>query len=332
MGRVALDEYELGDPGPGQILVRPTLTTICGSDIHIVDHIEDVPVGTPMGHESVGIVEALGEGVERHRVGDKVVVCCLQSCGHCDPCGRNDMNLCETFESPFNLVLGAQADLVMVNGADHSVASLPPSADEKAGVLVSDILSTGFGAAERGGVEAGSTVAVFAQGPVGLCATLGSNYYGADRIIAVESIPERIEMAKRFGATDIVAPEHAVDEIMDMTGGKGVDVAIEALGQQITFTNCCKVTRLGGTVSSVGVYGSTDILAIPTDGSFIHRRITMTLCPGGRERMEYLLGLIDDGKVDPTPLFTHEMGLDSIVEAYDLFRGHRDGVMKVAIR
>ena len=119
---------------------------------------------------------------------------------------------------------------------------------------------------------------------------------------------------------------------MELTGGKGVDVAIEALGEQITFTNCCKVTRLGGTVSSVGVYGGTDVLAIPTDGSFIHRQIAMTLCPGGRDRMEYLLGLIDDGKVDPTPLFTHEMGLDSIVEAYDLYRGHRNGVMKIAIR
>lgn len=330
-GKVAIAEYELGDPGPGQILVRPTLTTICGSDIHIADHIADVPAGTPMGHEAVGIVEAVGDGVQRHRKGDKVVMSCLQSCGHCTPCTHGEPGICSTFASPMNLVLGAQADLVMMNGADFSAAALPPSVDDKAGVLVTDILSTGFGACERGGVEKGSVVAVFAQGPVGLCATLGASFYGAQRIIAVESIPARIEMAKRFGATDIVAPADAVEEIAELTGGRGVDVAIEALGKQITFSNCCKVARLGGTVSSVGVYGDIDALKIPTDGSFIHRRLVMTLCPGGRERLEYLLRLIDDGKIDPTPLFTHEMGLDRIVDAYDIFREHRDGVMKIAL-
>ena len=151
-GKVALAEYELADPGSGQALIRPTLTTICGSDIHITDDIPDVPVGTPMGHEAVGIVEAIGEGVEKIGVGDKVVVSCLQSCGHCEPCTHDAMNVCSTFAAPMNLVLGAQADLFMVNGADHSIAALPPSVNDKAGVLVSDILSTGFGACERGGV------------------------------------------------------------------------------------------------------------------------------------------------------------------------------------
>lgn len=330
-GKVALAEYELGDPGPGQVLVRPTLTTICGSDIHITDDIPEVPPGMPMGHEAVGIVEAVGEGVERHRAGDKVVMSCLSSCGHCVACSNDELNLCETFGAPMNLVLGAQADLVMINGADFSMAALPPSVDDKAGVLISDILSTGFGACERGGIKAGSTVAIFAQGPVGLCATLGAKYYGAERIIAVESIPERIAMAKRFGATDIVAPEGAVETILELTGGRGVDVAIEALGKQVTFSNCCKSVRLGGTVSSVGVYGGVDALALPTDGTFIHRRLVTTLCPAGRQRLEYLLGLIDDGKIDPTPLFTHEMPLEQIVDAYDLFRARRDGVMKIAI-
>jgi alcohol dehydrogenase len=331
-GKVALAEYELADPGPGQVLVRPTLTTICGSDIHITDDIPEVPAGMPMGHEAVGIVEAVGDGVERHKVGDKVVMSCLSSCGHCIPCSDDEPNICETFGSPMNLVLGAQADLVTINGADFSMAALPPSVDDKAGVLISDILSTGFGACERGGVKAGSTVAVFAQGPVGLCATLGAKHYGAERIIVVESIPERVAMAIQFGATDIVSPENAVETILELTSNRGVDVAIEALGKQVTFESCCRVARLGGTVSSIGVYGGIDTLSLPTDGSFIHRRLVTTLCPAGRERLEYLLGLIDSGTVDPTPLFTHDMPLDSIVDAYDLFRSRRDGVMKIAIR
>ncbi len=331
-GTVALTEYELGDPGPGQILVHPTLTTICGSDIHMVDDIPDVPQGTPMGHEAVGIVEAIGDGVNTVAVGDRIVMSCLQSCGECHTCSQGDLSICETFAAPMNLVLGAQADLVMINGADHSVAPLPPSVDDRAGVLVSDVLSTGFGACERGGVRPGSTVAIFAQGPVGLCATLGAKYYGAERIIVVESIPQRIEMARSFGATDVVSPDTAVESILEQTGGRGGDVAIEALGKQITFENCCKVARFGGTISSVGVYGGIDALSLPTDGTFIHRSLVMTFCPAGRERLEFLLGLIDAGRVDPTPLFTHELRLDAVVEAYDLFRSRRDGVMKVALR
>jgi threonine dehydrogenase-like Zn-dependent dehydrogenase len=292
----------------------------------------DIPDGTPMGHESVGIVEAVGNGVERVKVGEKVVVSCLQSCGECATCSRSDFNICETFAAPMNLVLGAQAELLLVNGADHSVAPLPSSVDDKAGVLVSDILSTGFGACERAGVGPGSTVAIFAQGPVGLCATLGAKYYGAERIIVVESIPERIAMAKNFGATDVVAPETAVDAILELTGGGGADIAIEALGKQVTFENCLKSTRFGGTVSSVGVYGGIDALSLPTDGTFIHRSIVMTLCPAGRDRLEFLLGLIDAGKVDPTPLFTHDLPLASVVQAYDLFRSRSEGVMKVALR
>jgi threonine dehydrogenase-like Zn-dependent dehydrogenase len=331
IGAVALADYELGDPGPGQALVRPTLTTICGSDIHIIEDIPEVPAGMPMGHECVGIVEAVGDGVERIAPGDKVVVCCLQSCGHCDPCTHDEMNLCATLGAPMNLVLGAQAEAVLVNGADFSVSPLPPSVDEKAGVLVADVLSTGFGAVERGGVRAGSSVAVFAQGPVGLCATIAAKHYGAERIVAVESIPERVALARRFGATDVVAPETAVEEIRELTGGAGVDVAVEALGKQITFENCCHVARLGGTISSVGVYGGVDRLSLPTDGSFIHRHLVTTFCPAGRARLEYLLGLIDSGAIDPTPMFTHEMALDDIVAAYELFRGRREGVVKIAV-
>ena len=150
-------------------------------------------------------------------------------------------------------------------------------------------------------------------------------------IIAVEGLPERREMAKRLGATHVVSPGNAHEEIMKITGGRGVDLAVECLGKQETFENCCKVTRLGGTVSSVGVYAGIPSLSLPTDGSFVHRKIVTTFCPAGSERLEFLLDLIQAGKVDPTPMLTHESSLANIVDSYDQFRHRHDGVIKIAI-
>jgi threonine dehydrogenase-like Zn-dependent dehydrogenase len=193
-------------------------------------------------------------------------------------------------------------------------------------------MSTGFAAIERARMEEGQTVAIFAQGPVGLCVTAAAKYYKAGMIVAVESIPERVEMARRLGADRVVAPDQAVDEIMTMTDGVGVDVAVEALGKQITFENCLKVTRMGGTVSSVGVYNPLPALSLPTDGSFIHRTIVTTLCPVGTKRLQDLLGILESGAVDLTPMLTHDRKLDDIVASYDMFRKRQDGVLKIAIR
>ena len=331
-GKVALTDIDIGDPGPGQALVRTTLTTICGSDIHIVDHIEEVPAGLPMGHESVGVVEAIGEGVERVKPGDRVVSACLLSCGHCVRCQNGEHSVCQTFGAPMNLLFGAQAEAFLVSGADHSMAIVPGGLDDRHAIFAADIMSTGFAAIERARLEEGQTVAIFAQGPVGLCATAAAKYYRAGVIVAVESIPERMEMARRLGADRVVRPEQAVDEIMTMTGGFGVDVAVEALGKQVTFENCLRVTRYGGTVSSVGVYTPLTALSLPTDGTFLHRTIVTTLCPVGTKRLQRLLGILDSGEVDLTPLLTHERKLDDIVASYDMFRNRKDGVMKIAIR
>lgn len=329
--KVALTDIDLPDPGPGQALLRTTMTTICGSDIHITDDIADVPPGMPMGHEGVGIVEAVGEGVERFKPGDRVVACCLQSCGHCDECTTVAPGLCSTYGFPLNLVFGAQGEAFLVNGADNTLAAIPKTVDDRSAVLVADVLSTGFGAIERGGLRPGQSVAVFAQGPVGLSATLGAKYYGASRIIAVESLPERAALAKTFGADEVVDPSDAVERILELTGGKGVDLAVEALGKQVTFSNCCKVVRPGGTVSSVGVYAPREHLELPTDGSFFHRSIVTTFCPAGSDRMAELLRLIDAGKVDPTPMLSHALALDGIVDAYAMFRERRDGCVKLAV-
>ncbi len=331
-GKVALTDFDLPDPGPGQALISTNLTTICGSDIHMIDHIEEVPAGTPMGHEAVGVIEAVGEGVERFKAGDRVVSACVLSCGHCDRCSEGEFSVCSAFAAPMNLLFGAQADAYMVNGAEYSMARIPDGMDDRHALFASDIMSTGFAALERAGVEKGQTVAIFAQGPVGLCATAGAKYYGAETIIAVESIPERVEMAKQLGATHVVDPKgDVVSEIQALSGGSGVDIAVEALGRQETIENCFRVVRMNGTVSSVGVYAENEYIKVPTDGTFIHRKFVTTLCPAGTERLDYLLGLIDSGKVDLTPLFTHTMPLSDIVSAYDMFRNHEDGVLKIAI-
>lgn len=328
---VAYVDLDLPDPGPGQALIRTEVATICGSDVHMLDHFPEIPAGMPMGHEAIGVVEAIGDGVERLKVGDRVAAACLTSCGHCARCTGGEPNVCIEHGAPMNLLFGAQAEAFLLNGADFSSAVLPKTADARAVLFATDIMSTGFAAIERAETKPGATVAVFAQGPVGLCATAGAKFHGAGRIFAVETIPERIALAKKLGADEVFSPDEAVEAILERTGGLGVDVAVEALGIQQTLTGCFEVVRLGGTVSSVGVYGGVESVAVPTGGSFIHRKFVTTLCPVGVDRLNYLIDLCDSGKVDLTGLLSHEMPLAEVAKAYEMFRGHKDGMIKPAL-
>ncbi len=330
-GKVSYSEFAVPDPGPGQVLVRTTLTTICGSDIHLVDDFDMIPPGMPMGHEAIGIVEAVGDGVQTLKRGDRIVAACLTGCGSCERCLDDEPQVCSTHGAPMNLLFGGQAEAFLLSGADFSSTVIPASIDDRQALFASDIMSTGFAAIERADMKEGQSVAIFAQGPVGLCTTAAAKTYGAGLIIAVESIPERAAMARRLGADHVVAPDSAVEDIMHLTGGRGVDVAVEALGRQVTLDNCFAVTRFGGTVSSVGVYGADGRVSIPVDGSFYHRRFVTTLCPTGRKRLDYLLRLVGDGRVDLTPLFTHAMPLADVARGYDMFRRHADGVIKIAL-
>jgi alcohol dehydrogenase len=201
-------------------------------------------------------------------------------------------------------------------------------------VLLADIASTGFSGAESANIRLGDTVVVFAQGPIGLCATAGAKLMGASFIIGVESDPVRMKMSKRMGADVVLDPNDGdlVLEIKKLTGG-GADVAIEALGIQQTFENCLRCLRPGGTLSSLGVYSGK--LQMPYDAfaaGIGDYKIVTTLCPGGKERMRRLVAMVQSKRFDPTPLLTHTFSLDQIVEAYDLFGSRRDGVLKVAIR
>ena len=223
---------------------------------------------------------------------------------------------------------------MLVPDAMANLAPVPDGLTDEQVLMCPDIMSTGFSGAESGGVRIGDTVAVFAQGPIGLCATAGARLMGATTIIGVDGVPARLETAKRLGADHVVdfKAVDPVDAITELTGGRGVDVAIEALGTQRTFESCLRVLRPGGTLSSLGVY-SCD-LTIPL-GAFAaglgDHRIVTTLCPGGKERMRRLMGVIASGRVDLRPMVTHRFKLDEIEEAYDLFGHQRDGVLKVAI-
>lgn len=215
-----------------------------------------------------------------------------------------------------------------------NLSPVPDGLTDEQVLMCPDIMSTGFGGAENGHIKIGDTVAVFAQGPIGLCATAGARLKGASQIIVVDSVPERLQMATRLGA-DVALDYKQVDpvaEIMKMTGGRGADVSIEALGTQQTFESCLRTLKPGGTLSSLGVYSGK--LSLPVDafaaGLGDHKLVT-TLCPGGKERMRRLMNIVASRRVSLEPLVTHRFKLDQIEEAYDLFAHQRDGVLKAAI-
>jgi alcohol dehydrogenase len=337
-GRIVLREKPVPQVGPTDALVRVTTTTICGTDVHILKGEYPVTPGLTIGHEPVGVIEKLGSAVVGYATGQRVIAGAITPCGQCYPCLDGHQSQCGGKAMGGwrfgNTIDGCQADYVLVPNASANLAPIPDDLTDEQVLMCPDIMSTGFGGAESGGIRIGDTVAVFAQGPIGLCATAGARLRGATRIIAVDALPERLAMARRLGADEVI-DYRAIDpvsEVMRMTGGRGVDVAIEALGTQPTFENCLRVLRPGGVLSSLGVYSGK--LTLPFDafaaGLGDHRIVT-TLCPGGKERMRRLVEVIRAGRADLGGLVTHRFKLDQIEEAYDLFANQRDGVLKVAI-
>jgi threonine dehydrogenase-like Zn-dependent dehydrogenase len=341
-GVIRLREVARPEPGPGEALVRVTFTTICGTDIHIRKGEYPVRSGLVVGHEMVGVVERLGAGVTGYAEGDRVIAGAITPCGQCRACLSGSGSQCSQGGDGYraiggwrfgNTIDGCQAEYVVVPAAQANLAKVPPSLRDEEVILCPDIMSTGFSASERGGVRIGDAVAVFAQGPIGLCATAGAKLSGASLVIAVDGVPARLEMARRMGA-DVALDFRAVDvvgEIQRLTGG-GVDVAIEALGTQGTFESALRVVRPGGTVSSLGVYSGH--LAVPLDaiaaGLGDHTIVT-TLCPGGKERMRRLMSIVAARRAPFEALVTHRFRLERIEEAYELFASQRDGVLKVGI-
>jgi alcohol dehydrogenase len=339
--RIAIEEVPRPSAGAGEAVIRITLTTICGTDLHILRGEYAVKPGLIIGHEPVGVIEELGEGLTGYKVGDRVLIGAITPCGQCRACLSGQWSQCGHGEGVEalggwrfgNTINGAQAEYLLVPNAQANLAKIPDNLSDEQVVLLADIASTGFSGAESANIRIGDSVVVFAQGPIGLCSTAGAKMIGASFIIGVESDPVRMKMSKRMGADVVLDPNQCdvVAEIRKLTGG-GADVAIEALGIQQTFENCLRCLRPGGTLSSLGVYSGK--LQLPYDAfaaGIGDYKIVTTLCPGGKERMRRLMSIVQSKRFDPTPLLTHRFPLDRIVEAYDLFGSRRDGVLKVAI-
>lgn len=337
-GKIELANKPIPAVGSGQALVRITTTTICGTDVHILSGEYPVKPGLTIGHEPVGVIETLGEGVYGYEVGQRVVVGAITPCGFCYSCLDGHRSQCGGKAAGGwqfgNTIDGAQAEFLLVPNAMANLQIIPDGLTEEQVLMCPDIMSTGFGGAESGGIQIGDTVVIFAQGPIGLCATAGAKLRGASLIIAVDGVAARLSMSQRMGAhvTIDYTKVDPLTEIMRLTGGRGVDVAIEALGTQETFESCLRALKPGGTLSSLGVYSGK--LTLPLDAyaaGLGDYRIVTTLCPGGKERMRRLMNVVASGCVDLEPMVTHRFELSQIEEAYDLFANQRDGVLKVAI-
>jgi alcohol dehydrogenase len=338
----SVEEVEKPRAGFGEAVIRVTLTTICGTDLHIVRGEYPVRTGLVIGHEPVGVIEELGPGIAGYQIGDRVLVGAITPCGQCRACLSGHLSQCGHgggYEALGgwrfgNSINGAQAEYLLVPNAQANLAKIPDELTDEQVVLLADIASTGFSGAESGGVRIGDSVVVFAQGPIGLCATAGAKLMGAALIIGVDGDENRLAMARRMGA-DVVLDYREVDviaEVKRLTGG-GADVTIEALGTQQTFESALRSLRPGGVLSSLGVYSGK--LQMPYEafaaGLGDHRIVT-TLCPGGKERMRRLMEVVRAGRVDLTPLLTHTVSLDEIGEGYRIFGERLDGVLKVAVK
>ena len=319
---------------PTDAIVKVTRTTICGTDLHILKG--DVPTCVPgriLGHEGVGTVEETGAGVTAFRPGDRVLISCISACGRCEYCRRGMYSHCTTGGWILgNRIDGTQAEYVRIPHADTSLYPIPPGTDEEALVMLSDILPTGFECGVLNGkVQPGNSVAIVGAGPIGLAALLTAQFYAPAAIIMVDPDDNRLEVAKRFGATATVnASGHkAAEAVLKLTGGRGVDTAIEAVGIPASFNTCEDIVAPGGTIANIGVHGVKVDLHLER---LWDRNITITTRLVDTVMTPMLLKTVQAGRLDPKLLVTHRFKLDQILAAYDTFaRAASTHALKVVI-
>ncbi len=339
LGEVGFAEKDKPDVGPNDARLRPTKGLVCTSDVHTVHGAIGERENLTLGHEVVGIVDAVGTEVEDFEPGDRVVVGAITP--DWGSAAAQDGHSSQSNQALggwkfANVKDGVFAEYVHVNEADANLAHIPESVTDEEAAYVTDMMSTGFMGAENADIPVGGSVAVFAQGPVGLMATKGAALQGAGRIIAVETEPNRQELAREYGADDIVdfAEGDPVEQIMDLTDGEGVDSAIEALGRTETFEQCVKVTKPGGTISNVGYHGEGEYVNIPREEwgvGMAEKTINTGLCPGGRLRLQRLLRLLETERVDPTLMTSHEFPFEETDEAFRLMETKEDDIIKPLI-
>ena len=319
---------------PGDAIVRITKTTICGTDLHILKG--DVPTCAPgriLGHEGVGIVDSVGPGVTGFKPGDPVLISCISSCGKCDYCRRGMYSHCSSGGWILGHTIdGTQAEYVRIPHADTSLYRIPADTDEEALVLLSDILPTGFECGVLNGkIQPGSTVAIVGAGPIGLATLLTAQFFSPSRIIMIDVDDNRLEVARRFGATETInsARENAVERALLLTGGIGADTVVEAVGIPETFELCQDLVAPGGTIANVGVHGHKADLHLEKLWS---HNITITTRLVDTVTTPTLLKAVVSRKLDPGVLITHRFTLDRILDAYDTFgRAAETKALKVII-
>ena len=340
-----LEELCIPKPTHGEAVLKVTLAAICTTDIHILEGDFQIPPGRVLGHEFVGEIHELSPDVEAYgyKVGDRVAVTADTPCGVCDAClGSTNGQGCRVNGSVSGFQLGclrdgAHAEYVCIPYAATNMAKIPNELTDEQVLLVGDVVSTGFAAAEIGGVRFGDTVMIYGQGPIGLAATQATRLRGAGRIITVDSLPNRIDMSRRVGADVVINYQETdpVEEIKRITDGRMADVALEVVGKQTTFENALRSCRVGGTLSSIGNYGNKGHLILPLDGWWAgNGDITIygTASPGGKDRSRRLMEMIRYKKVDFVPLITRTFNLDEIDNAYSFYRSSKDKAFKVAIK
>ena len=306
---------------PADAIVKITKTTICGTDLHILKG--DVPTCQPgrvLGHEGVGIVDKIGPAVTAFKPGDRVLISCITSCGKCEYCRRGMYSHCMTGGWILgNEIDGTQAEYVRIPHADSSLYPIPKGADEEALVMLSDILPTGFECGVLNGkVAPGATVAIVGSGPIGLAALLTALLYSPAEIIMIDLDDHRLEVARKFGATQTInsTDGRAADTVMAMTGRRGVDTAIEAVGIPATFELCGEIIAPGGTIANIGVHGTKVDLHLERLWS---QNIAITTRLVDTATTPMLLKTVQSRKIDPARLITHRFKLDRILDAYETF-------------
>jgi len=306
---------------PTDAIVRVTKTTICGTDLHILKG--DLPACTPgriLGHEGVGVIDSVGPAVTAFKAGDRVLISCVSACGKCEYCRKGMFSHCTTGGWILgNTIDGTQAEFVRTPHADTSLYPIPEGADEEALVMLSDILPTGFECGVLNGkVQPGATVAIVGSGPVGLAALLTAQFYSPGEIIMIDLDDGRLEVAKRFGATQTInsTDGKAVETLMKLTGGKGVDTAIEAVGIPATFELCEQIIAAGGVIANIGVHGVPVALHLER---LWDRNISITTRLVDTASTPMLLDILRAHKIDPRQLITHRFKFDQIIDAYDTF-------------
>jgi alcohol dehydrogenase len=306
---------------PTDAVVRILKTTICGTDLHIMKgDLPEVKEGRILGHEGVGIIEEVGSAVSNFKKGDHVIISCVTSCGKCDFCKKGMYSHCEKGGWILGYMInGTQAEYVRIPYADNSLYAIPAGSDEEALVMLSDILPTGFECGVLNGqVKPGDTIAIVGAGPVGMAALLTSQFYTPAEIIVIDQDDNRLKVAKTFGATHIInsASENAVEKIMGLTNGRGVDTAIEAVGVPATFELCEAIIGAGGHIANIGVHGKPVTLHLETLWS---RNISITTRLVDTVTTPMLFKTVQSKKIEPKRLITHRFKLDQMIEAYDTF-------------